>query len=435
MKKLMFFLGAFLSLGCPQEDSPVVPPKTPIQITVVDATCTETILKITLDENEQNRIVTLHRNDSMLTTINMVTKDSIIIDDELQPSKNYTYRLLSSGFSVNVQATTMDTTSYIWSYSTETFGDASSYLLDAVIINDTLAYAVGEIHVGDSIYNAVKWNGEKWELMRIMFYTICGQDYRTPYPASSIIAFGPNDVWFAMNGSQIARWNGEQQTETICLPTSFSISKLWGENPQSIYAVGSDGTILYYNGTEWRKMTSGTNQYLVDMKGEKNGLFISGALRAEARGIILRKENEQWKTLIEGYASVNNDELFITKLSGATEGIWIDEKGTLYTVGNLMYRYWHGRWNYMKSLPNNFLGGSNFYRGYLLDVTGNGSNDMIIAGQRNTLRHFNGNTWNEIGIPYNFNSLISWYNVTMRNDIVIGVGLINRQAMVIVLRR
>lgn len=106
--------------------------------------------------------------------------------------------------------------------------------------------------------------------------------------------------------------------------------------------------------------------------------------------------------MIEGELLADTAELFLTKLYGITEGVWTDQHNTLYTVGNLMYRYRNGEWSYVESLQGNVLGGNpnNLYRGYLHAVRGNASNDMLIVGELNTLRHFNGVTWMEVGPPY-----------------------------------
>ena len=96
--------------------------------------------------------------------------------------------------------------------------------------------------------------------------------------------------------------------------------------------------------------------------------------------------------MIESPDDFDTDKLFIFQLYGATEGVWVDDKGTLYTGGSLMYQYKHGKWNYVTPLPENFIGGDpdNTFRGYLHAVQGNASNDIFIFGQSNTIIHFNG---------------------------------------------
>ena len=150
---------SFLQIDC-KSDPPVKQETNPLQLTVEDATCTEAFLKISLTASEAKRTVTLKRGDSSLATITMAGNDSLYVDEGLLPKKNYTYTLTTQSFTVTAQATTMDTTSHNWTYTLDTLGESGSYLLDVAIINDTLAFAVGEIHIGDSVYNIAKWNGK-----------------------------------------------------------------------------------------------------------------------------------------------------------------------------------------------------------------------------------------------------------------------------------
>ncbi|HEX9657216.1 MAG TPA: glucosyl transferase, partial [Bacteroidota bacterium] len=185
--------------------------------------------------------VALSRDGNTLSTVHILSSDTLLIDEGLAPSTTYTYRAsltLDNNIVVrspDAQARTLDTTSHNWVFDPPVMlGDGSSSVLyDVVIINDTLAYAVGEIYKMDSLgnwdpnaYNLVKWDGSSWELMRIQFYTICGQPSRTPYPAKAIFAFSENDVWITSQGGQVARWDGTTQTATMCMPDPFVVNKL-----------------------------------------------------------------------------------------------------------------------------------------------------------------------------------------------------------------
>jgi hypothetical protein len=51
------------------------------------------------------------------------------------------------------------------------------------------------------------------------------------------------------------------------MPISFSIKKLWGESPSSVYVVGDGGNIVHFNGTSWTKLESGTTTIINDIYG------------------------------------------------------------------------------------------------------------------------------------------------------------------------
>jgi len=103
----------------------------------------------------------------------MTTNDSVFIDENLLPRRTYKYRAFRlngtapTDSSTPVQVTTMDTTSHNFTWQIDTLGATASTLYDVVIINDTLAYAVGEMYLRDSTgqinpqaYNMAKWNVE-----------------------------------------------------------------------------------------------------------------------------------------------------------------------------------------------------------------------------------------------------------------------------------
>jgi hypothetical protein len=167
----------------------------------------------------------------------------------------------------------MDTTSHNFTFETYTFGGngGSCVLYDVAIIGENNIWAVGDISISDTsingytTYNAVHWDGNNWELLRVMFYSICGQQHQDAYPASSIFAFSESDIWIAMRGSQVARLNKTTQLATYCIPVS--VRKLWGTGNQSIYAVGVNGQIARYNGSQWGRIESGTDGIITDVWG------------------------------------------------------------------------------------------------------------------------------------------------------------------------
>jgi hypothetical protein len=173
---------------------------------------------------------------------------------------------------------------------------------------------VGELHTPEtdqfdslgnwiSPYNAVHWNGQEWELKRILyqggFWTI-----------ESIYAFGSNDIWFAA----FVRWNG---LDFIDLPIpgiliGHSIDKIWGISSNDLYVVGSGGLIAHYDGSSWQKLNSGTTLPIQDIWGAKNiktGKYEIIAIASEKfqnnGKRVLKIENDQVVTLQdEGFHGV-----------------------------------------------------------------------------------------------------------------------------------
>ncbi len=416
---------SFLQIDCKKE-LPIAPPvNNPLQLTVEDATCTEVFIKLSLPASEQNRTVTLKRNDSTIATIVMVGNDSLFVDEVLLPKKTYTYTLVASNWSVTAHATTMDTTSHNWTWQVDTLGIGDSYLYDVAIINDTLAYAVGEIYIKDSTgqfdqnaYNVARWNGKSWKLMRIQFYTICGQQSRTSYPSRAIFANSQTDIWIASGGSQIAHWDGISGPTIICLPVSFAINKIWSSNSNDVYIVGDNGAILHFNGSNWQKIESGTTVTLSDVWGGSNKWIGDNVVLISAGEKYTLSETKILKLSNQKVDSIPWQNQIRTRQS-----IWFSEKGLLYSCGSGVFRYTNSKWKLFSEIPAIY---TNCIRGIA-------SNDLVVVGDFGIVGHFNGVTWkvyDELKLPNG-----NYESVAIKGNIAIAAGWQNARGYVAVGKR
>ncbi|MBZ0179917.1 MAG: hypothetical protein K8F36_11540 [Melioribacteraceae bacterium] len=338
---------------------------------------------------------------------------------------------------VHITVSTMDTTSHNFSWEIFTFGEGfnSSILRDVAIIDENNIWAVGEIRIGEEKYNAVQWDGLSWNLRQIYYKGPCsGVDYPE---LKSIASVGAKLL--ITNGGDIGYFDGTTVTHDCEVNSLLNgiITEIWGTGLNDLYVVGDFGTIAHYNGTNWRAMESGTNLALVDVYGSQNGnIYAAGSYSPFAQGIILRKElNNNWEVMIEG-DNIDESQLF-EKLFGSTAAIWIDERNIIYTGGHIIYEYKNNAWNYIKSLSGNHIGGNTNaeFRGFISGIRGNGSNDWVMCGQRNTLQHFNGSTWQQLGMAYNPLSGLNWTAVEQKSNTIAAVGFEGNRAKIILLRR
>jgi hypothetical protein len=288
------------------------------------------------------------------------------------------------------------------------------------IINDTLAYAVGEIYKRDSVgnwdplpYNLVKWNGQRWQLLRIQFYTFCGQAGTGSYPAKSIFAFGPDDIWIGMNGSQVVRWNGQTQSSPECTPVS--INKLWGENPSSIWAVGNNGQIAHYDGVRWRRIESGTGVDLLDVHGSPDGYVVwaCGHYSSNVQTVLLLQRSGRWGVIYDGPMRDRTD-----SLSGAYESIYAPNARLVYVATgsrSIIYRALTNTRGEAKGviMPPTFASVPK-------SIRGNGVNDWVVAGVFNVLGHFNGYAVKHFQELYDIDGRL--LSVAQRQNVVMAVG-------------
>ncbi|MBE7476200.1 MAG: glucosyl transferase [Ignavibacteriota bacterium] len=430
--------------------------KPTLTLKLEDVSCTEAWITLTTTNLPLPTTVTLNQTnptgDTKSQILNLNTQDSLLYIDSLLPNKTYNFIAVVESSeqldtSNQLQATTLDTTSHIFSYQTFELGDPltgnSSILYDVAIVDANNIYAVGEIYVLDSLgqtilYNVIHWNGNDWKLKKVYFPTVCGDTSRTPYPSRAIYVFDDGKIWMSSSGDKIAILENGDQINQFCLPASvaMSINRIWGTSSNDLYIVGNNGKIAHYQNGTWQQILSGTSFPLVDIYSKDgNEIYVAGINVSEVKGVVLKGSGNQFSVMIN--AEVIDESQLFQKLYGILGTVWLDEHNTIYTGGNLLFRYKNNEWNYETSLPENFIGGNPgaYYRGFISSIRGNASNDYIIAGGRNTLKHFNGVSWEQIGLPYDPQSPIIWGSVKMKNNTAVAVGLKNNSAYIILLNK
>jgi len=255
----------------------------------------------------------------------------------------------------------------------------------------------------------------------------------------TIFAFGPDSIYVCSSANLLKWENGdwiEKAFFMISVPFTGQVNKMWGTSGDNLYFAGNSGAIYHYMGQTWQQIASGTEFPLIDIYSKDgNEIYAAGINVSEVKGVVLKGNANQFSVMINS-AIINESELF-DKLFGDLATVWVDELGTIYAGGNLLYRYKNNEWNYVTSLPENFIGGNpgSYYRGALSSIRGNASNDYIIAGERNTLRHFNGISWEQIGLPYSPSSPIGWAKVLQKGNFVVAVGINGSKAFIIMLNK
>ncbi|MCH7722856.1 MAG: glucosyl transferase [Bacteroidetes bacterium] len=438
-KKIVVLLFIFIGLiqSCNTTEPP--PPGEKITLTLIleDVSSIEAWIKLTTNNLQLPTTITLKQSatggNSVTQDIVLSYADTVIYIDSLLPNTTYSFlaAIQPSNHTNEVKSnvltvTTMDTTSHNFTWQTWTFGEhSSSVLYDVAIINEDCIWAVGEIYLNDSLgnpdpnaYNAVHWDGTEWIPFRIMFYTICGQQNRTPYPASSIFAFSESDIWVGMLGSQVARLNGTTQVATYCLPVS--VRKLWGVDNQNIYAVGVNGQIARYNGRVWTRIESGTDADLSDVWGTPDGneIWACGWSNQSGRVAILKIKGNGVESI---WDSQTNTTLNIYR-GTLLNSLWANGNGEFIFVGGQVLRHslidkrivrleWIRYPNRSKVLELGNYG----YR-----IKGSNKNNIAVAGDAAMIWHYNGTSWHKYSELHSENDRL--YGLAVNNDFIVAVG-------------
>lgn len=93
------------------------------------------------------------------------------------------------------------------------------------------------------------------------------------------------DLWVVgLSGRILRRPKGEQTWELVASPTAEDLYGIHGRSRDDIYAVGSRGTIVRYDGTEWTGFPSGTGEDLFAIHGDPENELVVAVGR---RGVML----------------------------------------------------------------------------------------------------------------------------------------------------
>ncbi|RCK75796.1 MAG: hypothetical protein IGBAC_1071 [Ignavibacteriae bacterium] len=274
----------------PPDIPPYIPP---IVLAVEDTSCTDAFIRIKTTKAFDGGVLQLRREGSTKVEItNLNTQlDTLVIDEGLLPKREYKYRaywIVNStavDSSMELIVRTMDTTSHDFSWEITYLGDGgNSMLYDVAIINDTLAYAVGEIHLKDSLgnweptpYGLAVWNGRELKL-RKLFAQYPGVRSLSLVRPRGIFAFSEMNIWFA--DADVFWWDGKSQLLKVhqvvntILSSGQYVNKLWGSSTSNIYAVGYGGAIAHFDGVRWRRIESGTDVDLTDIWGSPDGSIV-----------------------------------------------------------------------------------------------------------------------------------------------------------------
>jgi len=411
------FLCVFAGMSC--KKNPVgPPPDESFVLKVTDVNCTEAWLALHVGSGFATHTAQLTRDTVVVARITLIGTDTTIADTGLSPSHTYTYTLsLPGATSVTARATTMDTTSHAFTWTTYAFGDGSGscVLNDVAIINDTLAYAVGEIYLNGSLYNLAKWNGQTWSFQSL-YYTYQGQQLIEPFFA--VYAFSPDDIWVA--GTEPRHWNDTiwEQFETPSSIFNGRASKFWGASSSTLYMVGTNGSIAHYNGTSWTKIESGTNLSFNDVFGSGGEILaVCSQNYPPGQGVFSITGNST--TQISAYPIDPIEEFF---------SVWFVPNQQYYVVGDGVYQ--------KKSLSDSA------WRNGPLDIThdattrvrGKNINDVFIVGAFGEFLHWNGVSWRsyigQTGLADG-----SYTSVAIEGNLVVAVGANDAQAVITMGRR
>ncbi len=395
IKKIFFllflFIIAFINLTC--RKSPVQPDDYErFAFTFEDASCTEAWFNLKLNNLSKPVMVKLYRDNFLDKTFNIYgTNDTVFYIEKLLPKKSYEVYIevqpANDKFyrSNVIRFTTMDTTTNEFSWQVWEFGSkGSSALYDVAIIDENNIWAVGEIYTEDTYtwdslgnwiepYNAVHWDGTKWELKRIPIYLSIGDTF---YPViRTICAFSKNDIWLGA-----IHWDGIKYTLKNngwpLMPNGdgWQVNKMWGSSSNDLYAVGNNGNIAHWDGRKWTKIESGTE---LDILGiipgyNKDEIYCYANDHSPFNNILIRIKDKRLREILT--LPVVNERIY--GISRAGNFLFL-EQGEKYYTKNL-------------KVEDIFRERGKAGTWFTNEIVSNNINDVFIVGHNTEIIHYNG---------------------------------------------
>ncbi len=421
---LLFAVTVSLVFSASSCRSPVGPSKSNVQLTAADVECTEIWLKISFVNTTSGGDFAIDRDGTTVISGHFSGTDTTVVDDSVQANKTYNYvayNMLNgkpSEQSQALQVTTLDTTSNNWTFQTfELGGSQSSVLNDVAIINDTLAYAVGEIYGYDSTghadlypYGVARRDGTSWKLIKLL------DNAGYPLtPIRGILVVNPNDIWLA--AGSVYHWDGVSPQAQLSFSRltlsdpNATIEKLWGTSSLSLYGVGNAGTIIWYNGTVWQALPSGIDLDINDIWGDYNAETGQGEILAVAADVLVRPGIEVLK--INGTSVQMLDTAGIN--AGNLSSVWFEAGKKYYVAGGGIFQ--------KNSLSNlSWTNGKyDITSYYIYRIRGTSFNSIVAVGGVGEILTYNGASWKSHFDETKLNSG-NYNSVATRDNIIVAVG-------------
>ncbi len=228
----------------------------------------------------------------------------------------------------------VDTTTQNFTFETFEFGDgfSSSYFKEVWIFDENNIWAVGYLAT-DSVSNAniMRWDGDKWYIENFS---------GTSSGIEGVWALDSSHIYFASGGIRKYENGTFSNVNTNLGLTRYQgIHKLWGSSANNIWGVGPGGTIVHFDGTEWKKIDFDEQWYFYQITGNsKTGIAYATASDSSFTYIIVELNSLIAKTIYNSsenpkeLVSIGVKMLNDTKLILSAHEIWSFDLVTKETI-------------------------------------------------------------------------------------------------------
>ena len=224
--------------------------------------------------------------------------------------------------------------------------------------------------------------------------------------SNNIFAVGHNGIILHYGGSN---WSPRPS------PTESNLSSIWGNSANDVFAVGWGGTILHYNGTVWSEeprdgVLSDVEVHLAGVGGSSGSdVFVVGN-----NGTILHYDGSTWSKKPSG-TKENLNSIWVNSSSEAfavgTNGTILQYDGKDWTdedigIKNNLIGVWSDSNNNVFAVGEGPIviryNGTDWSQevpdvpGHLYGVWGSSNSDVFAVGDSGAIIHFNGDKWGKM---------------------------------------
>ncbi len=204
------------------------------------------------------------------------------------------------------------------------------------------------------------------------------RDTGDQYDARTILdvwGAGPEDVYAVGAEGTVWHYDGSEVERRQVAPEGCC-QAVWGAGPDDVYAVGNDGIVVHYDGESWTQMETDTSELMVDVWGTG-----SENVYALSRRAIYHYDGEGWT---EHHRFLGPEE----RNSGNT--IWGLGPERIWMMFPLL-RFDGDEW-----VEHDRVWAGEDWGGLPRDIWGTGPDNLYVIGARGIIRHYDGNAWRDV---------------------------------------
>ncbi|MBD3224530.1 MAG: hypothetical protein GF313_07360 [Caldithrix sp.] len=212
-----------------------------------------------------------------------------------------------------------------------------------------------------------------------------------------------------MASGSIFHWDG--QLARISYLSDYTLKNIWYNNDHDIYAAGTNGLLLHYDGSTWRQLDTNTKTTIMDIWGISD--------QENNKKQVLATVSTDWWAISEDYKviSIHEDHVSDTLKWKWPEdrplmSIWFEKNTPVYVAGGGVVSYEDSAWSVIEEVP-----AYGMYK-----IRGSDWNNIFAVGAFGMIAHYNGSNWHYYDqLLYEEGSLKS---VAVTKDIVVAVGVV-----------